>query len=127
MTRINCLVQYSDEITRVDPGTGDRADGQRFRAPSSANRFMAFGCAPWGGRTEHQGAIHAEPFAFVYGCATVISADGRGMADYEDTLELYPGDTFFVKGFGWHEAYHGGVGRNHLMIRPCAPPDAFLA
>lgn len=124
---VKTLIQYDESIVKVDPGNGDSSNGQHFRAPGSANKFMAFGCAPYGGRTEHGGPIDATPRAFVYGCATVISADGNGMSEYRDSLELRPGDIVFVKGYGFHECYHGGVGRNHLKIRPCDPPAEYQA
>lgn len=117
-TQTATLVQYDETITRVDPGTGDRADGQRFTCREARNRFFAFGCAPWGGRTEFQGPITHEPFAFVYGCAAVIDdSPSDPMAEHK-ALVVHPGDQVFVKGYGWHtiELHRDGYNLNLVPV-----------
>jgi len=96
------LVEYDEDVIKVDAGDGNAHTSQKFTCPEARNHFFAFGCAPHGGRHVDQGPIDPEPFAFVYACGTVITADpGDPMADHRE-LVLHPGDEVYVKHYGWH-------------------------
>jgi len=84
----------------LDPGSGDRADGQHFNCPDARNRFFAVGHAPTGGRHEFGGPVDPEPFPFVYGCAAVVTADADNpMAKYAETT-VRAGDVVEIVGYG---------------------------
>jgi hypothetical protein len=106
----------------LDPGTGERADGQHFTCPDARNRFFAVGHAPQGGRHEMNGPVYSEPFAFVYGCAAVLT-DGpeNPMAKYAETI-VRAGDVVEIKGYGLHRVDRDLDGYN-LKLTKVADED----
>jgi hypothetical protein len=116
MQTLDRLVEFDQDVVKVDPGDGRAHTATVFTCPEARNRYFAFGCAPYGGRREHGGVIHADPFAFVYGCATVIDTSGHAM-DAHRELVLHPGDRVFVKHYGFHTLELHRDGYNLRLVK----------
>lgn len=110
--------------TILDPGTRDSDGrgrfGDTFNCPEALNGHFAVGQAPKGGRHETGGMFDPEPFCFVYGCATVLTAEGDGMAEFRTAPTVHVGDTVEIKGYGLRrvEFYKSGtfVDRYNLQL-----------